>query len=47
MNRPTNIRELLSLGWLPESPLRDYLWGSIIIALAILTVVGAFFLFGN
>lgn len=47
MIRPNNIRELLSLGWLPESPVRDYMWGIIIVAFGIFTILGMFFLFGQ
>lgn len=37
------------LGWelRPESSVRDYLWGLVILAFGLFTVIGMFFLFGG
>jgi len=35
------------LAWTRESPLRDYMWGAIIVAFGLFTIIGMVFLFGG
>jgi len=35
------------LAWTRESPLRDYMWGAIIVAFGLFTIMGMVFLFGG
>lgn len=41
------IRRSWGAGWSWNSSLRDYVWGVIIVAFGLLTVIGMFFLFGG
>ena len=35
------------LAWTRESPLRDYMWGAIIVAFGLFTIIEMVFLFGG
>jgi hypothetical protein len=47
VNQPAYRWRLLRLGWVAESPLRDYVWGAMIVAFGALTILGMFFLLGG
>jgi hypothetical protein len=48
VNRPRNLGNIWRrLGLPPESPIRDYVWGAVIIVFGALTILGVFFLFGR
>jgi len=47
MNPPKKIWRLRRFGFPPESPVRDYVWGLVIVAFGALTILGMFFLFGG
>ena len=47
MNPPKKIWRLRRFGFPSESPVRDYVWGLVIVAFGALTILGMFFLFGG
>ncbi len=47
MTKPDIKPRAWRLRWSRESALRDYMWGAIIVAFGLFTVIGMFFLFGG
>lgn len=46
-NRPDRPHRPRWVEWPPESSLRDYVWGALIVACAVSTAFGMYYLFGR
>jgi hypothetical protein len=47
MNPQRKVWHLRRFRFPSESPIRDYVWGLVIVAFGVLTILGMFFLFGG
>lgn len=47
VNHLRNMPRFRGLGWLPESPIRHFIWGVLIAACGALTIFGMMYLLGQ
>ena len=41
------MKRLWRVGWPENAPLRDYMWGVAMLAMAVLTIIGLIYMFGG